>query len=209
MSTKMTSLPVFWFFQEIVHQCLFVRMAVEDIISCRTADTKGLCREYYYIQILLSAVGAISKILWPIERSMGKKLIELRRARGNELRQALNVKDDSPLKNRELRDIFEHFDERMDEWFQKTERRGFSDRNIGSFERVLMPPPSERLRIFISQTWTVIYCDKEFRLSPAIRAVHSLYDEVQHQTCKPGRIRKLFPDEIISELDEANNAPHK
>jgi hypothetical protein len=117
---RMTSLAMFWFYQEIEHQCMFVKMAVEDIISCRTTDTRGLFREYYYIQVLLSALGNISKTLWPIGRNKNNKITELRETRGNELREALNIKNNSPLKSRKLRDTFEHFDERMDEWFGKT-----------------------------------------------------------------------------------------
>ena len=188
---------------------MFVKMAVEDIISCRTTDTRGLFREYYYIQVLLSALGNISKILWPIGRNKDTELLELRKARGRDLREALNIKDDSPLESRKLRDIFEHFDEKMDEWFRKTERHGFSDRNVGSLEGVTVPRPSERLRTFVPETWTIVYCGREFKLSPAIRAVCGLYDEIQLNICQPGKHRDLLSEDILKELIEAENMHHR
>jgi hypothetical protein len=211
---------------------MFVKMAVEDIISCRTTDTRGLFREYYYIQVLLSALGNISKILWPIRkkksnlallsalgnifrtlwpigRNKNNKITELREARGNELREALNIKTNSSLKSRALRDIFEHFDEKMDEWFRKTERPGFSDRNVGSFEGVTVPRSSERLRTFVPETWTIIYCGREFKLSPAIIAVCGLYAEIQLKICQPGKHRDLLSEDILQELIEAGSAPHR
>ena len=215
----MPSLAVFWFYQEIEHQCMFVKMAVEDIVSCRTADNKGLFREYYYLQVLLSSLGNISKILWPIAKKKNKvstaspstpcsPLLQLREARGRELREALNIKTGSPLKSRKLRDTFEHFDERMDEWFRKTERHGFSDRNVGSFEGTTVPRPSERLRTFVPETWTMVYCGREFKLSPTIRAVCGLYAEIQLKICQPGKHRGLLSEDILQELIEADNVLH-
>jgi len=163
-------------------------MAIIDLNTCRTTNTTGLNREYYFLQSLLTALGNISKILWPIEKRNDK--------RGNELRKALNVKDDSALKNRELRNLFEHFDERMDEWFEAADRRGFSDRNVSSMEGVIVPSVIERLRTFVPETWTLIFREKEFKLYPAIEAVNELYEAVQSKIGQPGKRIKRLPGEV-------------
>ena len=169
---------------------MFAKMAIEDLNTCRTTNTTGLNRDYYFLQSLLTALGNISKILWPIMKRNDEQGNESRRARGNELRKALNVKEDSALKNRELRDLFEHFDERMDEWFEAVDRRGFSDRNVGSMEGVIVPSAIERLRTFVPETWTLFFKEKEFKLYPAIEAVNELYEVVQGKIGQPGKRKK-------------------
>jgi hypothetical protein len=171
-------------------------MAIEDLNTCRTKNTIGLNREYYFLQSLLTALGNISKMLWPIIKRNDEEGNELRRARGNELRKALNVKDDSALKNRALRDLFEHFDERMDEWFGADDRRGFSDRNVGSMEGVIVPSGIEPLRTFVPKTWTLIFRKKEFKLYPAIEAVNELCEAVQSKIGQPGKRIKRLPGEV-------------
>jgi len=167
---------------------MFVRMAKIDLKKCRTADTCGQDREYYYLQIILIALGNISKILWPKKNAN----------RGIELRTALNVKDDSALKDRGLRNLFEHFDEKMDEWFKAADRHGFSDRNVGSTEGIIVPSAAERLRTFNPKTWTLTCLGQEFRLAPAIQAAYELYEAIQNVIGQPGK--KIHP--LPGELDE-------
>ena len=192
----MKSLAIFYFYQEIAEQCMFAKMAKIDLKTCRTTDTHGLNRDYYFLQSLLTALGNLSKILWPVMKRNDGKGNELRRARGNELRTALSVKDNSALKNRDLRNLFEHFDERMDEWFEAADSRGFSDRNVGSMEGVIVPSVIERLRTFVPETWTLIFGEKEFKLYPAIEAVNELYEAVQSKIGQPGKRIKRLPGEV-------------
>lgn len=59
---------------------------------------------------------SLSKFFWP--SGLGdKRFAELKHKRAERLKSAFNVRDDSPLRNRELRDSLEHFDERLDLYF--------------------------------------------------------------------------------------------
>lgn len=60
------------------------------------------------IQSILVASGNVSKILWP-----GAKYKD----RGNRLRKILSVEENNPLSSRKFRNHFEHYDERVEEWF--------------------------------------------------------------------------------------------
>ncbi len=62
-------------------------------------------RPWHAIQSILTAAACISRHLWPSKSSQT-------RARG--LRDRLRIVDSNPLKNREIRNYFEHFDERLD-----------------------------------------------------------------------------------------------
>lgn len=63
------------------------------------------------IQSILVGAGNVSKILWP------NKKYELR---GELLRQILNVEEHNPLSSRKFRNHFEHYDERVEEWFRNS-----------------------------------------------------------------------------------------
>ncbi|MBE3125826.1 MAG: hypothetical protein IMZ57_09220 [Acidobacteria bacterium] len=181
------SMATFFFIHDLAEQCMFVRMAKIDLKKCLTSDNYGLDRPYYFLQSLVIALGNISKILWP------KKRFE---RRGIELRTFLEVKNDSALRNRDLRNLFEHFDEKADDWFAEEERNRFSDRGVGSIEGMIIPTAKERLRVFNPETWTMTCMGQEYRLGPAIQAAYELYEMIQEKTGQPGKKVQPLPGEF-------------
>lgn len=74
------------------------------------------------VSIVQEAVGhssALSRYFWPSPQGKKKQpmLKELKEKRGEKLRGAFRVDENSPLYNRDLRNACEHFDERLDEYF--------------------------------------------------------------------------------------------
>ena len=183
------SMATFFFIQDLAEQCMFVRMAKIDLKRCLTSDNSGLDRPYYFLQSLVIALGNISKIFWP-----GKRF----ERRGLELRTFLEIKDDSPLKSRDLRNLFEHFDEYADDWFAAEERRRFSDRAVGTTEGWIIPTEKERLRVFNPETWTMTCLGKDYQLGPAIQAAYELCEKIQEKIGQPGK--KMLP--LPGEFDE-------
>jgi hypothetical protein len=55
-------------------------------------------------------------------------------ARGKQLRELLNVPDESPLFDRSIRNHFEHYDERIEEWFRHSSSAVYRDLRIDSRE---------------------------------------------------------------------------
>ena len=66
-----------------------------------------------HLQNVVSCGAALSRYFWPARTHA----IHAKRAR--RLRSSLGVADSSPLKNRELRNLIEHFDERLDHYLRK------------------------------------------------------------------------------------------
>lgn len=63
----------------------------------------------------INYAAAVSRFLWPTERSKyGKEVGKLHYERGASLRRLLGIDSENPLNNRNLRNAFEHFDERLD-----------------------------------------------------------------------------------------------
>ena len=64
------------------------------------------------LQNIILHAGSISRYFWP-SRDGVKNIHKLR---SNKLRTVFEITDDNPLKNRDLRNAIEHFDERLDKY---------------------------------------------------------------------------------------------
>ena len=66
------------------------------------------------VQEAVGHAGALSRYFWPSPTGKRNNQYELKLARGKKLREMYKITDDSPLANRELRNAWEHFDEKLD-----------------------------------------------------------------------------------------------
>lgn len=95
------------FIGEIVLQSKIAKSAAERL---QVANEKHDNIEVWSsIQSILVATGNVSKILWPHKKY---------EKRGERLREILNVDKNNTLNNRKFRNHFEHYDERIEEWFK-------------------------------------------------------------------------------------------
>jgi hypothetical protein len=101
---------------EIVLQSKIAQRAAERLRA--THDDFDRIETWCSIQTILVAAGNVSKILWPNEKY---------KVRGEKLRQLLNVEKDNPLSNRKFRNHFEHYDERIEEYFQCNQQGAYID----------------------------------------------------------------------------------
>src|SRR5258708_7563429 len=131
---------------EIDKQCSFCLMAYEDCLtayedlmhlfnsqridSSTQAERKlRKDRMWYSLQSFLVASANISKLL-----GFAKKH-KTAENKAN-LRSDLGIEDDSALGSRTMRDHFEHFQVRLDTWFNESVRHNFVDMNIGPLSGV-------------------------------------------------------------------------
>lgn len=170
---------IFIYYLELIQQCMFAKLSIEDIYTYSSPDKHSSKRINYSIQNFLTTLGIISSMLWPKQH----------KERGCELRKKLNVREDSPLRNRTFRNHFIHFNERLESWAKASEIRGFSDWNIGSWDGVSLPSEIIRVRTFDSKTWMLTFRDEEFNLLPAVKAIDELYEAVLSKISQPGKKR--------------------
>ena len=112
----MTGLQDMIFIGEIVLQSKIAQRAAERLRA--THDNFDHVETWCSIQSILVAAGNVSKILWPNEKY---------KIRGERLRQLLKVEKDNPLYSREFRNHFEHYDERVEEWFENSSQGVYID----------------------------------------------------------------------------------
>jgi hypothetical protein len=121
------------------------------------------------LQNIANQGAAISRYFWPSDPKYAK--------RGSALRVALKVEDSSPLRERKLRNIVEHFDEYLDDFLKKCLAGQFIPDYFGP------KPPDDRgplmfFRAFFTNTG-------EFEILGQIFPLQPIVDEIQ-------RIHKLL-----------------
>lgn len=95
------------FIGEILLQSKIANIAFERLKE--TENNFDKLEVWCSLQSILVSAGNVSKILWSRKAS----------ERGKRLRELLHVEEHSILSNRKFRNHFEHYDERIEEWFGK------------------------------------------------------------------------------------------
>lgn len=121
-------------------------------------------------QNILNQGAAISRYFWP----MGKKY----RERGEKLREAFNIDDASPLKNRKLRNMVEHFDEYLDDYL----RQNFAGQYVPDYFGY--SPSSDRgplklFRAYFVDTASFEIFEESYSIAPLVNAIAALHQQVE------------------------------
>ena len=156
------------FQRQVLLQCDFVLMAaIEFDVANRATETQ---RVFYVVQNILNAAANISKALW----GSGGKLGEQRKP----LRDSIGVSDDSPLHAVAMRNNYEHFDERLDDWWEKSQEHHFADLNIGPAEDITAFGPLNTFRSIDSDTADLIFWGDRFNVLDLVREVRRIRPKV-------------------------------
>jgi len=149
------------FIGEVVLQSKIAHRASERLEE--TNNTFDRIEVWCSIQSILVAAGNVSKILWPSHKY---------KIRGERLRQLLKVEKNNLLSNRKFRNHFEHYDERIEEWFQS--------RSGGVYVDLSMNPSMSGLgnshRGYNSFNNTLIFRGELFELAEVLKALEEIYE---------------------------------
>jgi lysyl-tRNA synthetase class 1 len=163
------------FQQQVALQCKFVLASAEDL-------KKGVAESnseqiFYALQNLLNASANISKALWGARGKMANE----RRL----LRDSIGIGDDSPLREVNMRNNFEHFDERLDRWWAQSTRHNFIDMSIGSPNAFGGAADLDRFRIFDPATTNMTFWGEEFNIQSIVNEVKRIVPRLQQEVIKP------------------------
>lgn len=85
---------------------------------------------FVHARTLVHRAAAVSRIFWP-PGSRDKKARRRAQSRGDILRNLLQIPSGHAIQARTLRDHFEHFDERLDDWAERSKNRNIVQRLLG------------------------------------------------------------------------------
>jgi len=110
------------FLSELIFQAELVSNANQRLLNSKDEYDKTAL--WSAIQSILISSGNISKILWPSMKYM---------ERGEQLRKLLNIDSESVLRNRKFRNMFEHYDELLDDFLKDKNTCSYTDFAINPF----------------------------------------------------------------------------
>lgn len=126
---------------------------------------------WYSLQGFLVSVGNISKIIWPLDKY---------KQRGDHLKNLLGLDDKSCLKLRYFRNVFEHFDERLDDWGNKNKNKVFIDSNLGDMNTFIAGVDNSCfLRNFDPQKGILSYQNKEYNIQEVVLEINEIYKKIE------------------------------
>jgi hypothetical protein len=165
--SQMKALAEMVFIAEIVMQTKIAKRAAERL-QAATGHSDHV-EVWGAIQSILIAAGNVSKILWP-----SRKLSAMR---GERLRTVLNVDNRNLLSDRKFRNHFEHYDARIEEWFEKNHSAVYVDPGIDSFESIWGSNPVNRHRFYNPSTQTLTFRGESVDLGALLHAL----EEIRHK----------------------------
>ena len=151
------------FLGEIVFQSKIALLSANHLFSTHLHE--DAYEAWRSIQSLLVSAGNISKILWPAK---------IYAARGKHLRELLKVGENNLLSDRKIRNHFEHYDERIEEWFEKPSSSVYQDWAFDSFPPVWGPKLNTRHRVYDPVTGVLTFRGKSIELVEVAKAIKDI-----------------------------------
>lgn len=152
---------------ERVSECL--RMldsgAHEDVqMGCATEEILDS------LQNLIARAAALSRYFWPVRDGINQE----HKRRGKQLCQAFSVTDKSPLKDRELRNCMEHFDERLDHYLSKLIIGRITPSYVGNTPE-LSEVPQHVFRAYFVDIGTFSILGSCYKIQPIVDEISRLH----------------------------------
>jgi hypothetical protein len=149
---------------EIVNQSKFAEKAADQL-----AKSSNSVEIWGSIQSILVAVANVSKFLWPAKKQY--------MARGKGLRELLGVDDDNLLSDRTFRNHFEHYDERIEDWFESSNSAVYMDSRIDPFEPTPLSLPQFFHRSYNPTSQTLSFRNESIDLSAVLTALAEIREK--------------------------------
>jgi hypothetical protein len=119
------------------------------------------------VQNIVNQGAAISRYFWPSDKKY--------RARGEALRNAFGIGDSSPLKDRKLRNMVEHFDEYLDDYLRVNCAGQYVPEYVGSAPQHDRGP-LKLFRAFFVDTGQFEILGETYEIQPILDAIGDLHE---------------------------------
>jgi hypothetical protein len=175
------------YLRELARQCEFALFAIgrlnAALQSLGQPNSQAAQTEVFRsLHSFLAHASNASRILWPpsARRRKGESdgIFKMRRARteerGRTLRNTVGLDDGTPLKDRTLRDHLEHFDERIAEWDETSERKNYVQDTIGPPNAIVGIDPGDAMRWYDPTTNHYLFRGERFDMQALASAIDRL-----------------------------------
>jgi len=135
------------------------------------ADLSDLQQEEIldWIQNIFTQAAALSRYFWTV-----KKKEKLHKVRSQYLRKVFNLSENSPIKNRNLRNMIEHFDENLDIFVSKPAVGTIVPNHVG-LEPENNGVPYHVFRAFYNRIGVFEVLGQRFELQPVVDEIYEIH----------------------------------
>lgn len=130
-------------------------------------------------QNIILNVGGISRFFWPLEKKIYYK------NRGKNLRNVYQVSDSSILKNRDMRNYIEHFDEKLDDFLNEFDTWIVSQKYVGPITYVDDNRIFFRAYFYDKQVFKIL--NVEYEIKPILAEIRRIHEILLLQKENGGR----------------------
>jgi hypothetical protein len=167
------------FQRQIEFQCDCVLIAAQELD--KAIAKRDITAIFCAIQSLLGSAANISKALWGVRKT--KNALAAR----TPLRASLQVTDASPLNPRKMRDNYEHFDERLEKWWEQSKSHNFMDMGLMARKAIQGFAEIERFRAYDPATGDLTFWGDDLSLLALLDEVRRIHPIVTVEAEKPHR----------------------
>jgi len=131
------------------------------------------------LQNLVSQCAALSRYFWPVRAAHAW--------RGKQLREVFGVSDESPLRSRDLRNDFEHFDEQLDLYLDREIVGYVLPEYVGPFPNE-QQVPLHLFRAYYVDTGVFELLSKRYDIAPLASEMRRIFEKLRLMDSQGGRL---------------------
>jgi hypothetical protein len=166
------------FQDQALTQAQFVLFAAEDLAAAQ--DNGGdVYRIFFAIEGLLNAAANLSKTFWGAKGKLSTQR--------KPLRDSIGLSDSSPLQDVDMRNNFQHFDERLDRWWAESEKHNFIDMNLGDMNEGLDFPTAgdiDKFRNYTPDTGELWFWGELYDVKAIVAEVKAIVPRLEAEISK-------------------------
>ena len=152
---------------ELRNQCVYTETAFR--VFNQSLEQQAAQAAFFAAQSILLTASQIGCMLWP-PRARSRK-------RGEAIRQILQLPEKHPLNDKRLLTIWEHADEKLDDWLGRTKGQQIAFDHIGPLEKFAGAPESEEniYRMYDPTSMVFYFRGEGFKLQAIATAISEIY----------------------------------
>lgn len=173
------------YIHELRNQCMYTEAAFRVFNQSMQQNlTAGV---FFAAQAMLLSASQIAALLWPTRARVSK--------RGQDLREILQLPEKHPLNDRRLSALWEHADEKLEDWVGKTKGEKVVFDHLGSLADLKKQVPvadGHIFRLYDPQTLTFYFRGEGFKLQGMADAISNIYSKISIVH------RQIFPEQYAA-----------
>ena len=180
------------YIHELRNQCLYTEAAFR--VFNQSIQQNINAGAFFAAQSTLLCASQIAALLWPTRARVQK--------RGEALREVLRLPEKHPLNDRRLSALWEHGDEKLEDWIGKSKGEKIVFDHVGSLEELknqMTIADGNIFRLYDPTTMTFYYRGDGFKMQGIADSISNIYSKVITVH------RQMFPDHYVQ--TESSDTP--